>query len=365
MKVRLRTGAGHQGRRLLDVLAGWLPSALQRPLPSSALRKLVMAGVVRVDGRPARQPGRLLRPGLELEAAVDLDRLGPGGGGERHSGRFSPRCILYEDDALIAVDKPFGLPTVPTADPSQPSLVRLVEAFLADNARGGEGTPLGVHQRLDRDTSGVVVFVKDKAANAGLARAFAEREVSKVYDAVTERPRADPPPSFAVRTALVPRGRAGMAGVKGATPDGKPARTEFLLRETLARALLVEARPLTGRKHQIRVHLSERGMPILGDPLYGKSSRPARSVGFPVSRLMLHARRLAFRHPLTGQPLVIESPWPDEFQRAVDALRREAPLRSSDEERRPRSRASPPRAPRSRARGGAAGGGRTRGGRRP
>src|SRR5262249_30048165 len=161
-------------------------------------------------------------------------------------------------------------PTVPTADPRRPSLAAAVKAFLA--ARRPDAPPaepyLAVHQRLDRDTSGVVLFAIDPAANAGLAAAFAGRAVGKTYDALTRRPRARLPRRFTA-DAPVPE-------------DGAAARTEPPVAKVLARGLLVEARPLTGRKHQIRTPLARTGAPILGDDRYAPRG------GTSVPRLMLH-----------------------------------------------------------------------------
>ena len=172
-----------------------------------------------------------------------------------------------------------------------------------------------MHQRLDRDTSGVVLFATDPRANEGLARAFAGREVEKTYVALTARP-ADrcPDEDSASRRRSRPRGRARARRVAVGGEGAKPAETEVVVREVLADALLVEARPLTGRKHQVRAHLAHAGMPILGDPVYGDA-------GGRAPRLMLHARRLALPHPLTGEPLAIESPLPADFEAVLARLR--------------------------------------------
>jgi RluA family pseudouridine synthase len=225
------------------------------------------------------------------------------------------RRILFEDDALIAIDKPPGLPTVATADPARAHLVGLAATLLA--ARGGAAAnpkTLGVHQRLDRDTSGVVVFVKDPAANAGLARQFAGREIEKTYLALTARPPHLPAGPWRTED-----------GEDGKSPS---AVTDFTIVETLRDALLVEARPRTGRKHQIRIHLSRSGMPILGDAAYGGDRRDA-------ARVMLHASRLQLRHPLTGAPLSVSSPLPPDFEAEV-ARRRRGPAASPRRETRRR-----------------------------
>jgi 23S rRNA pseudouridine1911/1915/1917 synthase len=317
VKRTLRTTAAHEGQRLDHVLASWLPAALGAPLSRASLRRLVMAGAVSVNGRVLRRPGRPLRAGLRIEARVSVDRLQRGPADGDRSFVVSDADVLYRDDVLIAVDKPPGLPTVPTADPRRPSLVGAVKAFIAaERPDPGLTEPyLAVHQRLDRDTSGVVLFATDPAANPGLAAAFAGRAVEKTYQALTESPRERLPRRFTVDEPV------------GA--DGATAETELTVLKVLPRGLLVEARPRTGRKHQIRIHLAEAGAPILGDDRYaarGPSSVP---------RLMLHACRLALAHPLTGAPIVIESPLPADFRRALAGLA-EPPARVAPESARPR-----------------------------
>jgi RluA family pseudouridine synthase len=302
--------AADAGRRL-DVVAGeWLGRALERPLSKSAVRRLIMAGALSVDGVRRRRPGRPLRAGERLQARVDLDRLA----GRLRDVPFEMTAerVLYEDRWLLAVDKPPGLPTHPTGDPSRPSLVSRVREFLARRAGGG-GPParLGVHHRLDRDTSGVVLFTLDPEADPGLARQFAGRAVVKTYHALTVRPARLPPAAWRCRDRL-----ATAAGGRVA-PDarGAPAVTDFARLQAFDRGLLVRAVPHTGRKHQIRVHLAGAGLPILGDPTYGG---PGRSP----DRLMLHARSLAFAHPVTGAPVTIESRYPEDFAAALERLRR-------------------------------------------
>jgi 23S rRNA-/tRNA-specific pseudouridylate synthase len=263
------------------------------------VRALVAAGAVSVDGAVLRGAGRPLRAGQRVHALVRVEELQPATAQTDRPFALTASAILYRDRWLIAVDKPAGLPTHATADLSRPSLVGHVEALLR-----AEGLPayVAVHQRLDRDTTGVVLFATDAEANAGLARAFAGREVEKEYVALTARPRALPRRRFALDAPL----------------DGKPARTEVVVREPLAGALLVEARPRSGRRHQVRRHLAQAGLPVLGD---ADQDVPAEALAVP--RLMLHARSLALVHPLApDRPLRIESPLPADFVAALAAARR-------------------------------------------
>ncbi|HEX9187118.1 MAG TPA: RluA family pseudouridine synthase [Vicinamibacteria bacterium] len=312
---RRRVAPAEAGLRLADVLARWLPGAASHPVPMARVRALVAAGAVRVNGAVVRVAGRPVRAGQLVDAALRLERLRSRAAGTDRPFRLTGASILYRDDVLLAVDKPPGLPTHATADPSRPSLV----GHVVEHLRGAAAPYVGVHQRLDRDTSGIVLLATDPRANAGLARAFEGRQVEKTYLALTARPLRLPPRRLRIDAPLAtsgageadargPRGRVTVGG-----PRAKPARTDVVVREVLASALLVEARPRTGRKHQVRAHLAHAGLPVLGDPLYGDGRGPAR--------LMLHASRLSLPHPVTGRPLVIESPLPPDFEAALARAR--------------------------------------------
>ena len=299
-----------RGVRLVDALAGWLPQAVGRPVPMARVRALVSAGGVRVDGQVTKAAGRPLQPGQMVEAVLRPELLRA-----RAEASDRPLPSHLARRPLPRRLAPGGGQASRVADPShgrpgRPSLVAHVEAYL--RAAGGSGY-VGVHQRLDRDTSGIVLFTIARTANEGLARAFEGREVEKTYEALTARPEGPPPSRLRVSAPLGPSpGGAGRVRVGGA--GAKPAETEIRVLEVLPRALLVEARPLTGRKHQVRAHLAHAGLPVLGDAVYGLLGRSA-------PRLMLHARRLELVHPLTGVRLSLESPRPHDFEAALRGLR--------------------------------------------
>lgn len=289
------------GARLDEMLAGALRTS------KSQARKLIVVGAVRVDGRTVRQPGRPLLARASVEAKVRPRGL------RRPADRpfqITPAAVLFEDEALIAIDKPPHLPTPPTVDPSRASVVSALKSYLGPEAY------LGIHQRLDRETSGVVLFAKDPRANPGLARAFAERSVVKVYAALTAKGAAGHPEEWLAEGRLS-RGEGKPPRVRVVARDGLLAKTRFRISRRLAGAWLLEARPLTGRKHQIRVQLAAAGLPILGDALYGGATEAA---GGRVPRTLLHATRLELPHPLTGVPLKIESPLPEDFARVMSAV---------------------------------------------
>jgi RluA family pseudouridine synthase len=270
---------------------------------------------VRVDGEVLKAAGRPVRAGQRVEAVVRPELLLSRTERIDRPFRLTESAILFRDEVLLAVDKPPGLPTHATADAARPSLVGHVLRHL--RAAGAVGY-VAVHQRLDRDTSGVVLFATDARANLGLARAFEGRAVEKTYVALTARPAALPPRRFRVTAPLSAATGGGNRRVAVGGAGAKPAETEIVVRAAMAGALLVEVLPLTGRKHQVRAHLAHAGMPILGDPVYGDA-------GGRAPRLMLHARRLALPHPLTGEPLVISSPLPADFEAVLARLRAEKP----------------------------------------
>ncbi len=282
-----------------------------------------MAGTVRVSRRPLRRPGARLVLGQTLEARVDMRRLeDPSAAPRTPSATIAAADILFEDRWLLAIAKPAGLPFHPTADASRLSLVEAVRGLLAARA-GAEGPPpyLGVHQRLDRDTSGCALFVKAPEANAGLASAFAAHAVQKTYHALSVR--AAHPPGRAW-TIDAPLGRAGRGRTARVAPlaGGETAETEVRVLRELPRALLLECRPRTGRQHQIRAHLASEGLPLLGDARYGGPVRLG-PVTFP--RVLLHALRLELPHPVTGEPLRIECGYPPDMTAVLAALESQVP----------------------------------------
>lgn len=207
--------------------------------------------------------------------------------------------ILYEDRFLIVVNKPAGLHSQSPRDRREPDLYSELQK---------ERPYVGLHHRLDRNTSGAILFTVSRDANRGIAELFREGKIQKTYLALV-RLTGNMPDTWKVENQLRKEGRK-MVSVRS---GGDIAQTEFQLKQRLNGIALVEARPLTGRMHQIRTHLAESHRPILGDRLYG--------TGDPVEygrvrRPMLHAASLEFIHPLTGETLRIEAPLPADFVEA-------------------------------------------------
>jgi RluA family pseudouridine synthase len=297
------------GWRLDAVLADHLPRALDRDLSRAAIRRLLVGGAVRVNGITERRPGVRILSGSSVSARVDLDRLTPRA--EPPSAHLSRLDVLYEDEDLIAITKPAGISTHASADPRRPDVVSIVRRMLASSASGGEPY-VGVHQRLDRETSGVVLFTKSARANGPLARAFAGHAVVKVYHALVVPSPRRPRRAWTIDVPLAVTG-SGAASRMASSPGGLPSRTDVRLVEQRPHAWLVEARPQTGRRHQVRAHLADAGLPVLGDTRYGApGDGPSRA-----ARVMLHCARLELRHPITEAPLVLACDWPDDFRAAL------------------------------------------------
>lgn len=321
-RLRHTVGDGEAGARLDVCLSRWLPEALSRPLSKSVVRRLIVAGTVSVDGRLVRIPGWQLRAGQRIEARVDLRRLPAQRPRESASIAGEPLVVLYRDEDLLAVAKPAGIPFHATADPGRQDFYTVVRQWVGHHGLGGaretNGLPyLGLHHRLDRDTSGVALFSLRREANPGLALAFASHHAQKVYEAITVgvRPVGTCEWRDTRRLALAGTGRtARMVPVES---DGEAADTSFRVLAAAAGATWIEARPVTGRKHQIRAHLAAAGHPIAGDTRYG-GVRVVR--GLTVSRVLLHAVRLTLPHPVSGGLVDIRCAHPGDFREAIRHL---------------------------------------------
>jgi 23S rRNA pseudouridine1911/1915/1917 synthase len=265
----------------------------------------VRKGQVTVDGVTVREPGRL----VGAQARVVWDRNRP--------ARTLARCslaVLHEDEAVLVVDKPAGLLSVPTtsAADEDTALARVRE--YARQARGPRAYAGAVH-RLDQGTSGALAFALTRPAHAALAALIRRHEAERVYLALVRGAPAQE--AGRIDAAIHDTYAGGRRRLARPGEPGTPAVTHYRVRERFEGACLLEVRLETGRQHQIRLHLAHLGHPIVGDDVYG-SGGPRRGTGRP----LLHAWRLAFAHPLSGQAVRAESPLAADFRRALGALRR-------------------------------------------
>jgi 23S rRNA pseudouridine1911/1915/1917 synthase len=216
----------------------------------------------------------------------------------------TPFTIAYEDEHLLVVDKGPGVVVHPARGHREDTLSQL----LAGSASGGDPERAGIVHRLDRDTSGLLVVARSEQAHTLLQRALARRKIEREYLALVE---GRPPARSGTIEAPIgrdPRVRTRMA-VGGA--HAREARTHFELDRALPDSSLLRLRLETGRTHQIRVHLRAIGHPVAGDPEYGTAGL------FGLERQFLHAARLAFDHPITGERVEVSSPLPDDLRRAL------------------------------------------------
>ena len=310
-KLSFVAAAAHAEKRLDAALAEWLPAALGRPVSRSKVRKLIMAGAVLVNGRRTRLASMALKAGVTVEAHVDSVKLFEDLTSRDKTFELMPDRVLFEDDDLIVVDKPPGLPSQPTLDEARDNLLAAVTRFL--EKRDGHKPYVGVHQRLDRDTSGVVLFTKSRHVNAAVADAFSQHKVVKVYQALTVAGSSKREWSIRNYIGKV-SAKAKRAKYGAVQSDGELAETSFRLIEKHPRGNWIEAVPKTGRTHQIRVHLAECGLSILGDDLYGTKG---------TGRLMLHAGELRLPHPVSGIEISVKSPLPADFKERIARMKHE------------------------------------------
>ncbi|HEX9242393.1 MAG TPA: RluA family pseudouridine synthase, partial [Anaeromyxobacter sp.] len=263
-------------------------------------RRALDAGGVFLDGHRIKVASRIVRPGQTV--VVNLEE---GGRAAAEAAPLERSRLLYADEHLVAVDKPPFVPAQPTLTSDRGALPELVAALL--------GAPVTIVHRLDRETSGVTVLARTKDAAGALSEAFRAGTPEKTYLALCAR--APTPPEGRIDAPL---GKdPARAGLRRVDPRGDAAATRYrTLREGPGGAL-VEARPETGRTHQIRVHLAHLGAPLLGDARYGG---PRRVGEVAIPRVMLHARRLELPHPATGAKLVFEAPVPVDFAAVERAL---------------------------------------------
>ncbi|MFD5600513.1 RluA family pseudouridine synthase [Leucobacter sp. NPDC058333] len=269
---------------------------------------IASAGGVQLDGRQLGKSDRLNAGGW-LEVSWE-EKRGP----EVIPVVLPDLGIVYDDDDFVVVDKPAGVAAHPSLGWQGPTVLGALAGAGYRIATSGPQERQGVVHRLDAGTSGLMVVAKSEHAYSELKRAFKEREVEKIYHAVVQ---GHPDPLAG--TIEGPIGRhPGHDWKFAVTHDGKPSVTHYATLEAFPYASLLEVRLETGRTHQIRVHMSAQRHPCVGDSMYGAD--PKLSDRLELTRQWLHAMRLGFRHPGTGEPVMFESSYPSELQHALDVL---------------------------------------------
>ncbi len=298
---RLTAGAEDDGTRLDQFIARHQPE-----LSRTLLRKVIDLGGVHVAGKRVRKCSFAVRRGQGVEVYIDGLPLEP--------FTLSDDHILHRDKYLLAINKPAGVDTQPTPSRYKGTLYDALLRFLQDPFRPKDRPSLGMVQRLDRDTSGVMVFSIHPSCHRALTESFVGRDVKKVYLALVAGSLQEKAGEF---RSLLAKNRASNL-VRSVARGGKEAITRYRVVEEFRGASLVEVELLTGRSHQIRAHFSEAGHPLLGDSRYGG---PDQFVGRPVLRQMLHSRRLLLSHPRLQGPLDLEAPLPADMEKLLGLLR--------------------------------------------
>jgi 23S rRNA pseudouridine1911/1915/1917 synthase len=309
---RLSVGADGDGLRL----DAWI--AAQRPeLSRSRVQALIDDGRVQLEGRPARASARL-REGQTV--VVEVPEAAPA----VPQPEDIPLVVVHEDARLLVIDKPAGLSVHPGAGRPSGTLVNALLHHVKDLSGIGGILRPGIVHRLDRGTSGVLVVAKDDAAHRNLAEQFAARTVDKEYAAVV---LGLPTRSTGTIDAAIGRDPVHRKKMSVRAARARAALSVYTVVERLDGAALLRVRIHSGRTHQIRVHLASIGHPVAGDSVYGgarpsSSKRESSKAGIgALSRPALHAARLSFTHPGSGERLTFESPLPADLEALLAALR--------------------------------------------
>ncbi|WP_066555644.1 RluA family pseudouridine synthase [Croceicoccus bisphenolivorans] len=299
------------GQRLDKALADITDLSRER------IKALIAEGAVIVGGTVATSPST--KPPAGSAFAIAVPEVAPA----EAIAQDIPLNVVFEDAYLIVIDKPAGMVVHPAAGNADGTLVNALLHHCAGQLSGigGVARP-GIVHRIDKDTSGLLVVAKSDAAHEGLAAQFAVHSIERVYNAVV---KGHPTPPAGTITGMIGRSdrdRKKMAVLDDNSNRGKRAVTHYATLRRLTGAALVECRLETGRTHQIRVHMSSIGHPLLGDPVYGRPDSRLRPLlqRLKFSRQALHAAVLGFDHPVTGDRLHFSSDMPPDMRELIEEI---------------------------------------------
>ena len=309
-RAEIRGDATDAGQRLDRVLQRHLPE-----LSRTRCKQLILAGAVACEGALLRDPAQRVRTDQHFVITLP-DPVDP-----VPAAQAMPLAICFEDEHLLVLDKPAGLVVHPAPGNPEGTLVNALLAHCGASLAGIGGVRRpGIVHRLDKETSGLLVVAKTETAHRALSRDFAARRIERAYGAFVWGVPVPASGEISGNIGRSPSNRKKMAVV--AATRGKPAVTRYRVEHRFGdHAALIECRLLTGRTHQIRVHLAHGGHPLIGDPVYGaRAGRgvarlgPAGAAIIAFSRQALHARLLGFTHPATGEKLTFESALPADME---------------------------------------------------
>ena len=275
-------------------------------LSRSRISEMILGGMLSVNGKEQ------LKPSLKTEAGQHICLSVPQTQPVDIRPQSIPIDIIYQDSDIVIVNKPCGMVVHPAAGNEDGTLVNALMYHIHDlSGIGGEMRP-GIVHRLDKDTSGLILIAKNDTAHTIMSEQFKQRAMEKHYRAVAYGGFSEDSGLIDAPIARHPVDRKKMAVVQG----GKPSQTKWQVLERYRGATYLDVHLLTGRTHQIRVHMQSIGHPLLGDPIYA----PNLKTSVHVPRLMLHAYSLAFTHPISGEKLMFSAPLPEAFQTVLDKL---------------------------------------------
>lgn len=302
-------GDGHH--RALGATREPLDRALRRLFPGASwneVRRLITTGKVSVEGRVELDPQAEVAPQATLALRMSARR-------PNADTELSAERLVHVDPQVVVASKPAGVSTVPYDETERQTLDEMVRLALRRRRGSGAEPTLGVVQRLDKQTSGLIVFARTLSAKRHLQQQFRAHSVHRRYLALVH----GHPESTVLRSRLVADRGDGLRGSTTNPKLGREAVTHVRVLERHARTSLVECRLETGRTHQIRIHLSEAGHPLLGEPVYVRHFSAPLEVA---PRLMLHAAELGFVHPSSGRQLRFREELPDDIDRVLRELRK-------------------------------------------
>ena len=310
-----------------EILTGTLASAgrLDKTLADAAglsrerIKGLIADGKVLVDGQPAKSGSAKLVGGESFR--IDLPPPEP----LETAAQDIPLDVVFEDEHLLVVNKPAGMVVHPAAGNRDGTLVNALLHHCQGQLSGINGVARpGIVHRIDKDTSGLLVVAKSDAAHEGLAKQFADHSITRRYLAVCAGHPNPPSGTISGRMGRSDRDRKKMTVLPDDSTRGKHAVTHYETQRQLDHAALIECRLETGRTHQVRVHCASIGHSLLGDPVYGRTPKPLRatleSLGF--RRQALHAARLGFIHPISGESLDFCAELPLDMRELIDETAR-------------------------------------------
>lgn len=268
-------------------------------LSKTKLRKIIDLGGVHIDGRRVRKCGKMLQPDQRIEVYQDSRPLEP--------YRIHQEEVVFQDKHIIVLNKPPGIECQPTPARYKGTLYEALQIWLKRDQRFGRKLHIGMAQRLDRNTSGLIVFSIHPQSHKGLSEQVRNRTLGRHYLALVE---GCPAPGQGTFSSLIAKERRSNR-MKSVEAGGKMAITHYKVLQSIDHLSMVAIKLETGRTHQIRVHFSEAGHPLLGDTLYGgKKNHGCRTI----SRQCLHSWKLGLQHPVSGKPLTFKAPLPLDMQ---------------------------------------------------